>query len=141
MSKNVLSAVYNVIPFKQVGPLKFGMSRADVLAILGPVDQESKTYRGGGIVEMRKNISTIYKNDKLNEVTFSPGVKVMLDGHSLLRQDGVNYLLEAYEHQSDDVGYTVFPTLGIGFTGFGKSKDAKVIMVFNKAILKRYLTP
>ena len=129
--------VFSVVPFKQVGPLKFGMSRAEVFTILGPFDRERKAYTGG-IIEIRDNIFAIYKKDKLNEVTFSSGGKVLLDGQSLLRQKGIDYILNTYEHFSK-VGYTIFPALGISFTEFGKSKDAKVVMVFNKATLKRYL--
>jgi len=51
---------------------------------------------------------------------------------------GIDYILNTYEHFSK-VEYTIFPALGISFTEFGKSKDAKVVMVFNKATLKRYL--
>jgi len=44
--------VFSVVPFKQVGPLKFGMSRAEVFTILGPFDRERKAYTGG-IIEIR----------------------------------------------------------------------------------------
>ena len=137
MSTNAKSAVYNVIPFKQVGPLEFGMSRTEVLAVLGEFDREEKTYIGS-IEEIRKNISTKYKNDKLIEVSFLPGVKLEFEGYFLLKQKGIDYLLTNFQHSSD-LGFTVFPTLGLAFTGFGKSKDAKTVSVFNKATLKIYL--
>jgi len=35
--------LYSLVPFTQVGPLRFGMSRADVLALLGPVEREQQT--------------------------------------------------------------------------------------------------
>jgi hypothetical protein len=130
--------IYSLVPFTQVGPLRFGMSRADVLGLLGPVEQERKTYTGG-LLEMRKAVSTIYKNNKLNEVTFSPGARVVVDNQLVLQQAGIDYLLARYTHQATAVGFTVFPTLGMSFTGFGKSKDAKVVMAFDKRTLKKYL--
>ncbi|MGI4737055.1 MAG: hypothetical protein ACRYG7_17935 [Janthinobacterium lividum] len=130
--------LYSLVPFTQVGALRFGMSRADVLGLLGPVDREQKTYTGG-LLERRKAIATIYKNDKLHEVTFSPGARVVVDNHLVLKQAGIDYLLATYPHHATAVGITVFPTLGMGFTGFGKSKDAKVVMAFDKRMLRKYL--
>lgn len=131
--------LYTLVPFTQVGPLSFGMSRADVLALLGPVEREQQTYTGG-LLERRKAVFTIYKNEKLHEVTFSPGARVVVDNHLVLKQAGIDYLLATYPHQATAVGFTIFPTLGMGFTGFGKSKDAKVVMAFDRRTLKKYLT-
>jgi hypothetical protein len=130
--------IYSLVPFTQVGPQHFGMSRAEVLGLLGQVERELKTYTGG-LLEMRKSVSTSYKNDKLNEVTFSPGARVVVDNQLVLKQNGIDYLLATYAHQATAVGFTVFPTLGMGFTGFGKSKDAKVVMAFDERTLKKYL--
>lgn len=130
--------LYTLVPFTQVGPLRFGMSRADVLALLGPVEREQKTY-AGGLLERRKAVFTIYKNEKLHEVTLSPGARVMVDNHLVLKQAGLDYLLATYPHQATAVGFTVSPTLGMGFTGFGKSKDAKVGLAFDRRTLKKYL--
>jgi len=136
--KNAQSIIYSIIPFKEVGPLKFGMSRNEVFTILGEFDREIKTFTGG-IAEMRKNIFCLYKKDKLHEVTFSPGIKLMFDDQLLVKQEGIDYLLATYEYRTNDVGFTIFPAIGIGFTGFGKSKDAKVVMAFGKSVLKDYL--
>jgi hypothetical protein len=113
------------------------MSRADVFALLGEAERTQKTYTGG-LVEMRETVSTIYKNDKLNEVTFSSGARVAINNKLVMKQIGIDYLLSTYEHHTA-VGYTIFPDLGVGFTGFGKSKDAKVVMAFDKRTLKKYL--
>jgi hypothetical protein len=63
----------------------------------------------------------------------------VVDNHLVLQQAGIDYLLATYAHQATQVGFTVFPTLGMGFTGFGKSKDARVVMAFDKRTLKKYL--
>jgi hypothetical protein len=130
--------IYSLVPFTQVGPLCFGMSRADILGLLGPFEREIKTYTGG-VLELRTSMATIYKNNKLHEVTFSSGARVVVDKQLVLRQAGIDYLLATYEYRVTTVGFTVFPTLGVGFTGFGKSKDAKVVMAFDKPTLKKYL--
>ena len=131
--------LYSLVPFMQVGPLRFGMSRAEVGGVLGQVERELKTYTGG-LLEMRKAVATNYQNNKLNEVIFSSGARVVIDNHLVLKQAGIDYLLATYECQVMKVGFAVFPILGVGFTGFGKSKDAKVVMAFDKQTLKKYLT-
>jgi hypothetical protein len=50
--------LYSLVPFTLVGPLRFGMSRADVLGQLGQVDRELKTYTGG-LLEIRKSVFTL----------------------------------------------------------------------------------
>jgi hypothetical protein len=130
--------LYLLVPFTQVGPLRFGMSRAEVGELLGQGEREIKTYTGG-LLEVRKSMATIYRNNKLHEVTFSSGARVAVDNQLVLKQAGINYLLATYEYQVTEVGFTVFPTLGVGFTGFGTSKDARVVMVFDKQTLKKYL--
>lgn len=129
--------IYIIVPFRQVGQLKFGMTREEVATILGPFARESKTFTGR-IAEFRENISTKYKKDKLNEISFLPGAKLLLDDYNLLEQKGVDYIMNKYNHESD-LGFTVFPELGLAFTGFGKSKDAKTVSCFTKAVLKEYL--
>jgi hypothetical protein len=129
---------YAIEPFKKVGSLTFGMSRSDAHGILGDFQREIRTFTGG-IAEVRENIFCIYKKDKLSELTFSIGAKLTLDGRLLLKQDGIDFLLSNYTHKKNDVGFTIFPSLGVAFTGFGKSKDNKVVMVFDKTVLKQYL--
>jgi hypothetical protein len=135
---NPQATQYFLKPFQEVGPLKFGMSRSEVLIVLGDFEREIRTFTGG-IAEMRENIHCLYKRDKLHEMTFSVGSKLLLDGHLLLKQAGIDYLLATHEHRVSDVGFTIFPSIGVGFTGFGKSKDAKVVMAFSKTVLKDYL--
>ncbi|MBO0933307.1 hypothetical protein [Fibrella aquatilis] len=129
---------FSIVPFKQVGPLVFGMSQEEIRNILGDPDKESKTFTGR-LAESRKEISVKYKKGQMEEVSFLQGVDLLFEEQRLLTQSGIDYLLNNYEHQSD-LGFTIFPTLGIAFTGFGKSKDTKTVSVFNKKVLKEYLT-
>ena len=85
------SVLHTIKPFQGVGALKFGMLPSEVLATLGDFEREVRTFRG--VAEVRKNIFCLYKRGKLCELTFSPGIKLLLDDRLLLRQDGIENCL------------------------------------------------
>lgn len=125
---------YEIVPYESVGPILFGMSKREVAAIFGKPDITEKDFIGR-VVELRNELSIKYnKAGKVNEVTFSDGANVHLNGISIFNHDDALSRLNDIEKPFNTVGYKVYFLLGIAITGFSKKKDSKTLSVFAREL-------
>jgi hypothetical protein len=129
---------FDIHPFTSVGPLRWGMTVADVAQALGPPTQSSRNSEGD-FVELRDHdmVSCTYsaKGMRLVEVGFSRRSDVAfwagLDLVATPPKALVLQLLKADPTAARGFGSFVFPQLGLSLTGYWPEEpDTKAATAF-----------
>ena len=127
---------FEILPLLGVGPLRFGMSPAEVAAQLGPPDISRRTMLKK-LGESRGWIATMYEKetDRLTEVGFSRFVENLTYGGANIFKDPDRSVLQKLCKEDGEpyqaYGFVVLLNLGITLTGFHDgNEDQKACTVF-----------
>lgn len=128
-------------PYKGAEPIAFGMTPSDVASILGPPEDVGRNDLGERS-ETRNGISIRYsqEGEKVVEIGFVPGTRLLFDGRSLLDEnDLIDVLIEHDPIPYEFVGFLIFFGLGITVTGFhDEDESQKAITVFREGRWDEY---
>ena len=123
-----------------VGPLRFGMTPAEVAAQLGP-PKISRRNMLKKLSESRGRIATMYEKDtdRLTEVGFSRFVENLTYRGMNIFKDPDQAVLKKLGNEDGKpyqvLGFIVLLNLGITLTGFhDENEDQKACTVFSKGI-------
>lgn len=117
------------VPYIGALPLRFGMSRAKVKAVIGaePHPRFSRATR-----DHFDALSVNYDSDGLSAefCLFPEKVRVVFDGIVLLGDGGVTnpvpVLLDRDPEPVESLGFLVFPGLGVNITGFHDGDESQL---------------
>jgi hypothetical protein len=109
-----------VLPLVGVGPVRFGMSPAEVAAVLGGASR-TRTTSLGEAEEVRDGITVRY--DKAThgvvEIAIDTGISLTLGATPILEGDApIAALLQRSRDVVECLGFLLFLDLGIAVTGF-----------------------
>ena len=125
---------FNIEPYIGAGPIKFGMTKAQVAKILGKPEHYGITH-SGRIDERRGPVAIRYnKKGKVDEISFLDTALVTFDGQGLFNSPKGLKFLETKEKPVDSYGFKIFFSLGIAVTGISKKKEEKTVSVFAKEL-------
>lgn len=128
------AVTFNIEPYIGAGPIKFGMTKAEVSKILGKPEHSAKNSIGL-LVERRGAVKIRYNDKgKANEISFLDTVSVIFDGQDLFNSPQGLKFLQTKEKPIDKYGFKVFFSLGIAVTGISKKKEDKTLTVFAKEL-------
>lgn len=136
-----MSETWEFKPYRSVGPLKFGMTVAQVKAILG-APKATKTT-SNQITEMRGAFKLIYDapKGKLFSMNFQAPTPFAVGGNLLFEEkDPIALLSKLDKETKEGGGYVNFMGLGLLAGGFGKRRipEGKLLIAYSKAKLKVY---
>lgn len=122
---------FEIVPYVSVGSLRWGMSSAEVSAIVGPASRTSRN-RYKNIVEFREGFSQtcIYDHvtERLVEVTFSELKGTLFFGSlDLIESSNLVVIRSLLRGDASAVAghdAIVFPNLGIALTGYRPNNEA-----------------
>lgn len=122
---------FEITPYESVGPINFGMSRAELEKILGKPDSvdidRTTDLRWSNLTARLNSKQTLY------EMSFIKGpFKVYFNDQELLNERHLDKVLGKIEDPLERLGFKVYFSLGIAITGFSKVVDAKALTVFSK---------
>jgi len=133
-----MTAPFDIKPYLSAGPLRFGMTPAEVAAQLGP-PEISRRNMLRKLSESRGWIVTMYEkgSDRLAEVGFSRFFKNLTYGGMNIFKDPDQAVLKKLCNEDGKpyhtLGFIVLLRLGITLTGFHDGKeDQKACTVFAK---------
>jgi hypothetical protein len=127
--------MFEIIPYRSIGPIRFGMSADELTAAVGKPVNVSKSRLGETEYKYPGfRVALSAKDGRVVEVGVVPDTELVLDGikifsapdsfDTLVRKDG-----DPYEY----LGFIIFPNLGITMTGFhDKDESQKAVTVFAK---------
>lgn len=114
---------WTIHPYEGMGPLRFGMSRTEVAAILGSAVSAKTTFTGS-LTERRGEADPIctYVSDRLAEIEVGPATSGLRIGETdVFGDDPFQVLLALYKTNGGalaGLGSVLFLGLGINTTGF-----------------------
>jgi hypothetical protein len=115
------------IPYVEVFPLKFGMSKDEAMAIMGWPD--SRIITRNGELDLRYHTCSLrFSKDieQLVEIGFFPSADILVDGINLFREpDYYRVLIDKDAGVLEYVGVLFFPYYGITLTGFHDSNASE----------------
>lgn len=137
MGKKV-DAMLEFVPYKGLGDVKFGMSRAEVKAIMGPAEKVEEDDIMEHIRETRGPLEFFFdwKKKKLDHIDAGKTASVSYNGKSLFQDPGaLADVLAKDSSGKEGGGYRNFPKLGLLMGGFGKKRipEGKVIIFYDKS--------
>src|SRR5262245_48760965 len=117
---------FNIEPFVGAHPVRFGMSRAEVLRLLGTPESSYPIWDGSGTTDHwhKLGINVGYDNDRVvMHVGFRPGgCELYLRGNLLWsaeeQPDPNEKLLRIDPAPVQSVGILIYPALGISTSGY-----------------------
>jgi hypothetical protein len=127
--------MFEITPYKSVGPIRLGMSADELTAAIG---EPVKVFRNRlGEMDYKYHgfrVALSPKDGTVVEIGLVPEIEVVLDGvnifsssdsfEKLVKKDG-----DPYEH----LGFMIFLNLGITMTGFHDNDESqKAVTVFAK---------
>ncbi len=139
--KKSMSDSFDIKPYWGAGPLRLGMSRKQVEAVLGPPDKTRSTTFFNETIEFRceSALQTVYSAEgALVEISFGRAVEgVTINDLDVFKTPGrevIERLVKADGRPLEIVGIIVFLNLGISMTGFLQDDEPgqKAIGVFAK---------
>jgi Fe2+ transport system protein FeoA len=125
---------FQVIPYVGAIPIRFGMSKDEVTAILGQPEKESKTL-GGRMVHIYADVNVGYSSEeRVNHIGFLPGSELEIAGVDPFGPDGFEKLVEIDGDAVEILGAVVLPNLGVATDGFHTADDesAKGVTIFGR---------
>jgi hypothetical protein len=128
-------------PYVGVHPIKFGMAPAQVEEQLGKPDKSSQGLFGAR-VEERPDVAIGYcaEDGGVNEIVFSPGARLVFQGHDLFAADPLPILRQLDDSPFEWVGFIIFLKLGIRVSGFHDNDESqKAIGVVRKGHWDEYV--
>jgi hypothetical protein len=132
---------FTVEPFVGARPLRFGMRSNEVQELLGPPSVILPAYKGR-TGERREVVNVGYDREgKLCEAVFLPGASLLYEEQDLfLTLDVIGFLRKFDSSPLLNVGFVIFPNIGIRLSGFHDGDDAqKSIAVTSKEYYGRGL--
>ena len=126
-------------PYEGLGPVRFGMTRAQVKTALGAPDEVEEDDIMEQIREKRGPIEYFYDWNKkrLNQLTIRMPAAVMLKGKSLFEDAAALSFAESLDSTGKEGGgYRNFPKLGMLMGGFGRKRipEGKLIMLYDESM-------
>lgn len=107
-------------PYVEVSPLKFGMTEAEAISILGSPEMRLLTKKRD--VDLRYPFGSLCfsgSTDKLAEIMFFPTAEITIEGINLfLNPEFYQVLIRKDGSALEYVGVLFLPHYGIGLTGF-----------------------
>jgi hypothetical protein len=119
--------IFEIEPFEAAGPIRFGMTRAEVHARLGNSTRETRNSRGE-VDESWGPVSLRYgsENGEVVEVGLVPPAIATYKGHDLFAVPDLIRVLQADDPvPMEYMGFIVFLSLGITVTGFHDGDDSQ----------------
>ena len=113
-------------PFVGVGPYRFGASRADCVAALGPPDTTRELFAMDQIIDRRGAVSATFQEDRLVELTFHAGATLRAAGVDVFADKGAaDALRAAFADHTEQKAYLNLPSVGLVLAGFGKRRTSR----------------
>lgn len=107
----------NIVPYKSVGDLNFGMKRQEVRNIMGEYKEIPQGQFAANSVDSFNNIIDCYydKYDSLNGVIISNAVNVFLDGKTILpiKEEDFNKMFDDAVSNYADENMTWVKSVGL----------------------------
>lgn len=132
---------FDIVPYESVGPLRFGMTRRQVIARLGACDEEVDDDIMEEIRLSWPGLVCYFQPKSLVAVLFSTPLNVTLSGLSLFAVPGLLNQLAALDPAMDDAGqYANCPALGVCLGGFGRRRipEGKLVQIYAASQAKFY---
>lgn len=129
---------FEVIPYKSIGKIKFGMTINDLEELFGR--NPDLNYKDPNLKRTNlrwDNIAIkLNKQGKVDEVSFVEGEnKIFLEGKNILEDPKAMEHLNNNEKPLNTVGFKVYFKFGLAVTGFSKKKDDKSVSIFSKELI------
>ncbi|RPH83976.1 MAG: hypothetical protein EHM77_01005 [Planctomycetaceae bacterium] len=137
---------FEIEPFEGATPIRFGMSEADVVRILGEPEHIGDIFEGDRHYSYGPMTIGFAKEDrKVMHVAFTPGVEVTFRGLNVFEPGAFEQMCKLDGKPVDYLGSIMLLELGIDFNGFTDKGEQKVVAVFPReelACLKsKYMEP
>ena len=120
-----------IIPYKSVGPIAFGMTVAEIHAAIGQPFLTDTSYIGDTVLRY-KNLNAVVSAAGLVEVGLLPEMPTFLMGISIFSSPSAFFDLCRRDGAPQEcLGFVVLLNLGITMTGFHDGDEAqKAVTVF-----------
>jgi hypothetical protein len=134
---------FDIVPYVSVGPLRLGMTRAELHSILGKPDTTKKSKFGPKVVDRWRaedlTVTLSSETGSVEEIGFGSAQRLaQVNGIRLFAQDGPHAyrdLCLADGGARHDVGFTVLFKLGVTLSGFDvTAQDDRTVTVFAKGV-------
>ena len=124
---------YEIVPYKNAGPIVFGMNEKELKNILGEPLSVTESYIGTKVfIYDGITIGFAKETDHVNHIGFGEEIDVKISGVNVFGDpDAFANLLTLDGDPYEDVGIIVFLNLGITMTGF-HTEEEKSIVAFVK---------
>ncbi|MEZ0604616.1 hypothetical protein ACAX43_21020 [Paraburkholderia sp. IW21] len=127
--------MFFINPYEAVGPIRFGMTRAELVLVVGDPVRELKNRRAEADLQFPGFSIRLSKGDeKVVEVGITPDTPVMLcDVDVFVSADAFARLVKIDGAPYEYVGFVILLNLGVTMTGFHDADESqKAITVFEK---------
>lgn len=134
---------FDIVPYVSVGPLRLGMTRAELHSILGRPASTKKSRFGPKVTDRWRTedltVTISSETGSVEEIGFGSAQRLaQVNGVRLFAQDGplvYRDLCLADGAARHDVGFTVLFRFGVTLSGFGvASQDDRAVTVFSKGV-------
>lgn len=137
---------FEIEPYEGAIPIRFGMSEADVLRLLGNPEDIGTNYSGSRhYVYGPVTIGFAKEDGKVVHVAFSPGVEVVFRGINVFEPAAFEQICKLDGKPVEYHGSIMLLELGIDFYGFTGDEEGEVVSLFTReelATLKpKYMEP
>lgn len=127
--------MFEITPYKSVGPIRFGMSADELVGAVG--DPVKFTKNGLGELDYKYSgfrVALSSKDNTVVEVGLVPETEVVIDGVKIFSSpDSFTKLVKKDGDPYEYVGFVILLNLGITMTGFhDKDESQKAVGVFAK---------
>lgn len=117
--------IVTIEPYEAIGPLRFGMSRDEVVAAIGNPKRVSNNRRGNPVL-WYDWLNVIIEPDGLVEVGFGPEAPVSIGGMNPFSDPDTFINLCKLDGSPHEVlGFIVLQRLGITLTGFHDNDESQ----------------
>ena len=116
--------IYELLPYVAVGPLRFGMTTAEVESVMGTPLRISATSRREPRYRYPEFNAVFALTGGLAEVSFFDTAHVLIEAVDIFETPWpLQHLLKLDPGPLEDVGFLLLPKLGIMCTGFHNYDD------------------
>jgi cation diffusion facilitator CzcD-associated flavoprotein CzcO len=126
--------MFEIRPYEGAGPIEFGMTQDQVVAVMGRPAMTRKTR--GGDIELRFADCAVRlgPDSTVAEIGFSPRTQVTVEGIDVFNDPGsLGKLLARDGEAMESVGIVVLLKLGIALSGFHDGdEDQKSVTLFRR---------
>ncbi len=130
---------FEIEPYEGATPIRFGMSEADVVRILGEPEHIGTNFRGSRhFVYGPITIGFAKEEGQVVHVAFSPGFEVVFRGLDVFEPGAFEQICKLDGKPMDHFGTISLLEFGINFFGFHGEEEGKVVSVFTRKELATY---